>query len=179
MKTAQLSPFSPSQTDSLGGCTISTTLAKSSHDISAEFTLHGDTTTIRWPKPSAVVKPGHDLWKHTCFEIFLAESNRPAYWEYNFSPSRQWAIYAFEDYRQPAPLTAPHSPIIEPPQLSTTAFAMQVRFNLEAPLVNKPLIIGVSAVIETTDGQHHYFALRHCGDKPDFHLHKSFVLEMN
>lgn len=39
------------------------------------------------------------LWEHTCFEAFIGLSGSPAYREFNFSPSGQWAAYAF-DYRQ-------------------------------------------------------------------------------
>ena len=178
MKTAQLVAFAPPPPNTPGDYDISVSLAKSQDQISAEFQLHGDTAGIRWPKPLAEAKPGHELWKHTCFELFLAQPNNPEYWEYNFSPSRHWAVYAFKDYRQASPLPATHTPMIQPPQLSDTAFTLQVRFDLESPLKNKPLIIGVSAIIETTDDQRHYFALKHCGDKPDFHLRESFILEM-
>jgi hypothetical protein len=180
MKTVQLIPFSASpHLNTIGDYSISTTLTTSNHDILAEFALHGDTTALRWPAPAAEATQGKDLWKHTCFELFLAEPACAAYWEYNFSPFRQWAIYTFKDYRQPAPTPSTHTPIIEPPQLSDTAFSLRARFSLESPLVNKPLIIGVAAIIETIDGQRHYYALKHCGDKPDFHLRESFVLKMD
>lgn len=179
MKTAKLVAFAPQPPNSPGAYAIYVNLEKSHNEISAEFQLHGDTPSIRWPKPLTEAKPGHELWKHTCFELFLAEPNNPEYWEYNFSPSRQWAIYAFKDYRQAAPSPAPHTPTIGPPQLSDTSFTLQILINLEPPLINKPLIIGVSAVIETTDDQRHYFALKHCGNKPDFHLRESFILEMD
>ena len=179
MKTAQLVPFAPPPPEPPAAYAISVTLMKSNEEISAEFQLLGDTTSIRWPQPVAQAQPGHELWKHTCFELFRAQPNSPEYWEYNFSPSRQWAIYAFKDYRQAAPLSVTNTPIIELPQLSDTAFTLQVRFNLEPPLHNKSLIIGVSAVIETIDDQRHYYALKHCSDKPDFHLRESFILEID
>ena len=180
MKTVQLIPFSASShLNNIGGYSISATLAASNHDIIAEFALHGDTAALRWPAPAAEVTQGKDLWKHTCFELFLAEPTQTEYWEYTFSPSRQWAIYAFKDHRQPAPCTATPPPLREPPQLSDTAFTLQARFSLEPPLINKPLFIGVSAIIETIDGQRHYYALKHCGNKPDFHMRESFVLRLD
>ncbi|WP_455211064.1 DOMON-like domain-containing protein [Kaarinaea lacus] len=179
MKTAQLIPFSPPPSDTPSAYTISLNLSKSRNEISAQFQLLGDTARIRWPKPSAEVTQGHELWKHTCFELFCSHPDSPKYWEYNFSPSRQWAIYAFDGYRQSAPSPATHPPVIEPPQLSDSAFTLQVRFNLEPQLNDKSLIIGVSAVIETIDDQRHYYALKHCGKKPDFHLRESFVLKMD
>ena len=179
MKTAQLIPFAPSPPDTPGTYALSVNMVRSKEEISAEFQLLGDTASIRWPQPLAQAQPGHELWKHTCFELFCTQPNSTEYWEYNFSPSRQWAIYSFKDYRQAAPLSATQIPIIEPPQLSATKFTLQVRFILEPQLHHQQLILGVSAVIETTDDQRHYYALKHCGNKPDFHLRESFVLKMD
>ena len=39
------------------------------------------------------------LWRHTCFEAFIAAAVRPEYWEYNLSPSGAWAAYHFTGYR--------------------------------------------------------------------------------
>ena len=44
--------------------------------------------------------PGSDeLWQHTCFEAFVRASSGSEYYEFNFSPSTQWAVYRFTDYR--------------------------------------------------------------------------------
>ena len=180
MKTAQLIPFTPQSSTQPGAdYTIYVNLAKSQQEVSAEFILQGNTNAIKWPAAAQQVRPGSDLWKHTCFELFLSEPNQRQYWEYNFSPARQWAIYAFADYRQTGPLPTTRSPVIEFPRRSDTEFSLQVRFTPEAPLANKPLAIGVAAIIETTDGQRHFYAFRHCGDQPDFHLRESFLLELD
>src|SRR5215471_10967917 len=42
---------------------------------------------------------GDRLWQHTCFEAFLRAEADPAYYEFNFAPSKQWAAYRFDDYR--------------------------------------------------------------------------------
>jgi hypothetical protein len=175
----ELLPFSPSPPNSTGASIrLFATVTKSNHEMHAHFTLSGDTTTIQWPPPTGVTQ-GSDLWKQTCFELFLATAHSSEYWEYNFSPSRQWAIYAFTDYRQPAPISLTHVPTIDPPQRSATAFALQAHFTLEPPLIKQPLIMGVSAIIQTTDGQRHFYALRHCSTKPDFHMRASFIVEMD
>ena len=53
------------------------------------------------PRPARVV---HGLWRHTCFEVFIALDNAPGYHELNFAPSGEWALYAFRSYREIAPL---------------------------------------------------------------------------
>jgi hypothetical protein len=180
MKTAQLIPFSSSANQQFGAdSTIYVTIAKSNHEIIAEFILQGDTRSIQWPATAEHTGPGTDLWKHTCFELFLSEPNHREYWEYNFSPTGQWAIYAFQDYRQPATLSATYTPMIEPPHYSDRKFTLQVRFTPEPPLINTPLNIGIATIIESLDGQFDYYALRHCGNKPDFHLPESFILQLD
>jgi hypothetical protein len=38
------------------------------------------------------------LWKHACFEAFVAPEDAPRHHEFNFSPSLDWAIYRFSAY---------------------------------------------------------------------------------
>ncbi|QLQ12045.1 MAG: hypothetical protein HZY74_00360 [Brevundimonas sp.] len=52
--------------------------------------------------------------------------------------------------------------------------AMEARI----PLPLGPCRIGLTAVIEDTDGTISYWALAHPSDKPDFHHPDSFVLEL-
>ena len=58
---------------------------------------------IRVPPPG-VPRIATDLWRHTCFEAFIAVEGLPAYHEFNFAPSGEWAIYAFAGYRDGGPL---------------------------------------------------------------------------
>ena len=44
--------------------------------------------------------------------------------------------------------------------------------------VNEPIQMAISAVIRCTDGAVSYWALVHCGDQPDFHLRKSFTIDL-
>jgi len=40
-----------------------------------------------------------ELWRHTCFEVFVRPLPGEAYYEFNFAPSTQWAAYRFDGYR--------------------------------------------------------------------------------
>lgn len=64
------------------------------------YRLQGDMARLRIP--AGVAGRGDRLWEQTCFEAFIAPRGATAYVEFNFSPSGQWAAYAFSDYRQPA-----------------------------------------------------------------------------
>ena len=50
------------------------------------------------PAPAPPVRTD-GLWRHTCFEAFIAPAGSSEYWEYNFSPSGAWAAYHFTAYR--------------------------------------------------------------------------------
>ena len=41
-----------------------------------------------------------ELWRSTCFELFLRFDDDERYVEFNFSPSTRWAAYAFDGYRE-------------------------------------------------------------------------------
>lgn len=179
-KSAPLPPFSNGRASHCGpNIDIIVDLKKNRNDIVAKFSLRGDTAAIRWPASLAATGQGTSLWKHTCFELFISPGDNPNYWEYNFSPSRQWAIYAFEDYRKPMPITVSQPPQIISPRLTHNTFSLQAGFTLASELVDKPISVGACAVIETIDGQYYYYALSHCSDKPDFHRRESFLIKMN
>jgi hypothetical protein len=40
-----------------------------------------------------------ELWRTTCFELFLMPQGGDAYCEFNLSPSERWAAYDFTGYR--------------------------------------------------------------------------------
>ena len=104
------------------------------------------------------------LWKTTCFEMFIKSASGPNYYEFNFSPSGQWAAYAFDSYRtgmHNLPLAT--APIIEPIEDG-------IRVTVEVPpLSSRELLLNIAAVIEETDGTKSYWALAHPPGKPDFH----------
>ncbi|MDB6009361.1 MAG: hypothetical protein JWL65_1611, partial [Gammaproteobacteria bacterium] len=56
-----------------------------------QYVLIAEMPAIRVPFSQS---PGRadGLWKHTCFEAFIAIPGMPGYYELNFSPSQEWAI---------------------------------------------------------------------------------------
>lgn len=125
----------------------------------------------------ATAKPerADGLWKSTCFELFAKPAGGETYFEFNFSPSSQWAAYAFEGYRSGMRDLEWHDPGImttpEPPHFFLAVEAMPV-------LQPVPMQIGLSAVIEETDGTKSYWALRHPPGKPDFHHPDCLALKL-
>ena len=146
-------------------------------EIRLGFRLEGDLSRIRIPAPRPP-RIGHELWRHTCFEAFVAIEGRRAYHECNFSASGEWTVLAFSDYRQGGPLT---DETLDP---RIAARRAADRLELDALIrldrlsvmhTAAPLRIGLAAVVETDDG-YSYWALRHQPGRPDFHRAAGFAL---
>ena len=148
------------------------------------YVLDADLSAVRIPAFSAP-RQADELWKHTCFEAFIAGPPRDeAYRELNFSPSTEWAAYAFERYRTGMrPVGLPSPPRVELSR-SGSQLTVEARVGVQALLPESwhasgaPLRIALSAVIEDESGRISYWALKHAPDKPDFHHAAGFILEV-
>ncbi len=112
-----------------------------------------------------------ELWKTTCFEAFIGVQGEARYWELNLSPALQkWNLYSFDGYRSPQPPRT--SDTLELASIAATANSLTC--GLHAKIALNRLEASLNAVIRTREGVN-YFALKHAGLKPDFHLRESFV----
>jgi hypothetical protein len=141
--------------------------------------LHAPSDAVRIPAPREPARRD-GLWRHTCFELFLADPVGTGYREFNFSPSGEWAAYTFTDYRHgmaPLPLAVP--PRIEwQPEGTVQQLAVVLpRAALRVPSgeAASPRRCGFTAVIERIDGSICYAALAHPGGRPDFHHADGFA----
>jgi len=148
--------------------------------LAVSYVVKGDLDRVRVPAPRAP-RPADRLWEHTCCEIFIARKGVPAYYEYNFSPSGEWAAYAFDGYRarragEPQPPLRPTITV----HGSSGTFELDAVISLDglAPPPGAPLALALSAVIEDSEGRLSYWALRHPSGKPDFHHPGAFALEL-
>lgn len=114
------------------------------------------------------------LWRHTCCEIFVARDGSPAYHELNFSPSGEWAAYAFSRYREGALRDENVRPTIRM-QTAQDALELEAAFACAAGKI----VLGISAVMEEQGGEISYWALEHSPGKPDFHHRDAFALELS
>ena len=146
--------------------------------LTVRYRVHGAPDGIRVPAPHPP-GPADGLWQQTCCELFIAACDDPAYREFNFSPSGQWAAYCFTAYRE---RDARYRPLVAP-QIDLQLFADG--FQLDAVLppsllpAGKMLQLGLTAVIEAADGSMSYWALAHGAAQPDFHFRQSFTRFLN
>ena len=144
------------------------------------YRIIGDMRRLRIPQLSS---PGRqdDLWNHTCFEVFVKGSTE-AYYEFNFSPSRQWAAYRFDAYRQAmAQLILPSAPAVHV-ESSPRGFTLEAVVDLNGLTILDPgsqTKLGLASVIEECSGSLSYWALHHPPGKADFHHPDGFVLALS
>ena len=176
----QLRPFSLGllgENLSLGG-SLSRTSAGLVIALRLQGSLH-DINLSAMSSMSAIAQAGrrHELWRHTCFELFFATPGKAAYWELNLSPSGCWNVYRFVGYRR----GMREERTVAPPLCRTTKGAdllsMTCTLNI-SPFIDDAdqLDIGVAGVIEAADGSISYWALDHPGEQPDFHDRRGFLL---
>jgi hypothetical protein len=126
--------------------------------------------------------PADELWRHTCCELFVGVTADVAYREFNWSPSGQWAAYAFSAYRMRA---ASGLEALPPPGISfeSNAQGWTLRAQLAAAALTgaaaTEIELGVAVVLEAADGNMSYWALQHASARPDFHRRESFILRLS
>src|ERR1700676_2235595 len=148
-----------------------------SAELQLTFRLDGDISriTITPPLPPRI---GTELWRHTCFEAFINVEGQTAYHEFNFAPSGEWCICALSGYRKGAPIANETMY----PQIALRSNSRRLELDalvrldtLSSVHSRASLRVGLSAVIETSDGVS-YWALSHRANKPDFHDADGFAL---
>src|SRR5580704_9982950 len=120
-------------------------------DLRLMFRLDGEIARIRFSPPGDP-RFATELWRHTCFEVFIAVDGRREYHELNFATSGEWTVYAFSTYRSGSPVEGDALR----PEIKTRSTASQIELDalvrlgsLSPAHPRAPLRLGLSAIIET------------------------------
>lgn len=140
------------------------------------FALEGDLSGLSIPEPRASRRAG-GLWWHTCFEVFVMAGEGPGYREFHFSPSGEWAVYAFRGYREGGELEVELDPGIVVRRIGDR-LELDAKISPDFLPPGRSLRLGLSAVLEDADGVLSYWALRHPPGKPDFHHTVAFATQL-
>lgn len=148
--------------------------------LTLHYSLAGNINEVLLSPTSPIPSRKDDLWKETCFELFLAIKDQPGYWEFNISPSGDWNVYRMDAYRRIG--------FREETGISQLPFEFQNRSNecslnisVDLAALIEPgheLEMAITAVIKTRDGRETYWALAHPAHDADFHLRESFILAL-
>jgi hypothetical protein len=149
--------------------------------LALHYSMEGEITAVQVPTPGPA-RIGWKLWRHTCCELFVRARGADAYYEFNFSPSGEWAAYAFTKYREGTTLTDESLNPQVAVQSNTGRLDLYALVDLPrlAPAYRRaPLSIGLATIVEEQSGGLSYWALRHAPGKPDFHHRHAFALELD
>jgi hypothetical protein len=148
--------------------------------LALTFVLEGDIARLRIPS-LASPRRADRLWEHTCFEAFVRAKGQAGYYEFNFSPSAEWAAYVFREYREGWPIDDDQLNPKIAVQKDTGRLELRAVIRLDRLSNIQPgsiLQLGLAAVVEDIDGRLSYWALKHPPGKPDFHHPANFALEI-
>lgn len=172
----KLKPFSPSA----HALDYSVRLIKSGQLLRFEFQLRGSMAVMEkliWPAQSVEPQRKNGLWQTTVFELFVGGRGQPSYFEFNFSPSSDWNAYSFTGERQGM------TPVKKIEKNPVTRIHRSVNGCDVEGVIDLSLLglsdIEVSATSVLDFGIHkEYWAVAHFGEKPDFHLRQSFIVQL-
>jgi hypothetical protein len=186
-RSFSLIPF-PAQ--NLPNISITGAISLQMNILHLSYSLTGNVEDVFLPPTSVTPSRKDELWKTTCFEFFLAVKDQPQYREFNLSPSGDWNVYHMDKYRrvgfreetsiqglafevQKTPVTM--SSLAESNEVGVFQLNAMLDLNSIVPQ-NQLLEFGITAIIQTTNGNETYWALAHPAPFADFHLRESFIL---
>lgn len=152
-------------------------ISRDDNNLTINYIVQGDLEKIDIPTPVEIPTRKHELWSATCWEFFLGIQDSPGYWEFNLSPTGNWNVYRFDDYRQgmreetaitSLPFTLHH-------HSDSVELTLELDLNQLIP-PKQNLDIAITTVIKDINGIITHWALDHIGEEADFHLRDSFTI---
>jgi hypothetical protein len=145
--------------------------------LSLSYRAEADWEQVRLDAPGAP-RRGDALWRHTCFEVFLAPPSGTSYQEFNFAPSLAWASYHFAAYRSGMSLDLDEPAPALTVERRERHLILNATVRLGALEQYPALRLALAAVIEPMVGGLCYWALRHAPGAPDFHHPDGFAVQL-
>jgi hypothetical protein len=147
--------------------------------LSIDYQLFGDLNAISIAPPTSTPSRQFHLWEATCFEFFIGIPGDANYWEFNLSPSGDWAVFALDDYRQGLRDELAFTSLPFKVDRYPNYITLSLEFDLsELILAEQDLEMSVTTVIKSSQDELSYWAINHSGKEADFHLRKSFVISL-
>jgi hypothetical protein len=157
------------------GRTVRVQLARNRDSISLLYLVAGKLSKLVIP-PEEKPHRTDELWRTTCFELFIRPRGERKYVEFNFSPSKQWAAYAFDDYRAGMrSVEIDETPLLPNAPGIWTDKDGEFILGTTIGLPPADADVALTAVIEEADGTKSYWALAHAPGPPDFHNPDCFI----
>jgi hypothetical protein len=172
-----LQPFPT--TSKLPQIEINGRVSRKGNDLLIEYQLFGDLNAISIDPPASTPSRQFHLWETTCFEFFIGIPGDRNYWEFNLSPSGDWAVFALDDYRQGLRDELAFTSLPFKVDLYPNYITLSLEFDLsELILAEQDLEMSVTTVIKSSQNELSYWAIKHSGKEADFHLRDSCIINL-
>lgn len=151
---------------------IHSTFEFSKNKLCLTFRINGELKEYIFPKQSKL-KKANELWKATCFELFLADEEE-RYYELNFSSSLVWNLYVLDAYRaEPKEFELEEEPNITIVQKDNE---FHIVFELETKAINfeKFKYYNMATILLNKEKERTFWTINHLNDTPNFHNKESF-----
>ncbi len=153
---------------------IESTLTLNANKISLHFKISGAIKKYQFPQKEEL-KRASELWKATCFELFLANSKTQTYYEINISPTLHWNIYRLEVYRaEPKEFVVSSEPLIKSRE-------DKEHYKIDFELACKELDLAefdqynLAVILLNKQNEREFWAVNPVGESPDFHDRRGFI----
>ena len=101
---------------------------------------------VSWPAFTDLHR-ADELWRSTCFELFISKPEASAYLELNISPDGGWNCYAFDSIRT-GMMTSNN---LEVTEIESGQGQLEAKIHWPDATISSAWSLGLSAVIKTTD----------------------------
>lgn len=141
------------------------------------------------PSAGQLKKKGVDLWKSTCFEIFLKSGfgKSSPYWEWNFAPGNFYDVFCLPEerkYSQPNKILSEKNRFFDFKfyRIDEKTGGVKIKIELfEYPLLAwaflcEKIQINPTCIVEISETKKIHFSAIHSNpQKPDFHYFENFI----
>ncbi len=170
----RLELFPDGQSPEIG---IAGRIARDLSAVTLEVELTGNLDGVLIDQPEGVSVRRDGLWQGTCLELFLTPAGSRGYWEFNVSPAGHWNVYRFSGCRMGMTEEEAFGDLSFDFVRKSGSLRLSMAIDLSGiVLPTEPLHAAVCAVVKHRVGALSYWALTHCGPRPDFHRRESFIL---
>jgi len=162
----------------INNLTVEASLKVTRESIGLIFRVKGDIEAYLFPEEKQTLR-ADELWKATCFELFLAHEDGEEYFELNISPSLAWNFYKLKSYRatlQPFLFSA--IPTITT-QKSKNCYTLTFNLTQEELDFRAFKRYNLATILLTKEQKQTFWALNPLSEKTDFHDKGSFMSRLN
>jgi hypothetical protein len=149
---------------------IISTLEENKNLLHLTFKLSGDLENYKLPKTKKAERKD-ELWRESCFELFLATEEEEVYYEFNFSPTLAWNVYRLEHYRaEPKAIDEVELVKFEVKRTQETLF-IEIILDVQTLKFNS---YNLATILLNKQDKREFWSLKAKGNTPDFHSYLEF-----